>query len=306
MRKLNNIKTKFNKNLELIAMGNSSGKIIIFNIVKFNIYQVIAEHKRSVYSLEQYKNDPNYLFSSSEEGVINIYKLNNDYKYKLIQKLQKENGEINKVIALSNKLLVSGDNKSITIWKLKNKNGNNIEYEELKEILIERDICHLLEVNSSVFVATQYSGGYFQVYKNDNESFQKIGELENISTHGYSSNGLGKINDNIVISGGKNWISIISIEPLQEIQKIYTEDYGDILYVSINRVNGKNYIYIKKNSSLTQFKIINDEDNNFVELIQLYKTSNYSLTQKAIIPFDDGRLFFCERKSFQILLHLAA
>ena len=312
---LNDIITKDNKKFELIAMGLSNGKIILFNILKFTIYQEIDQHDSSVYSLEQYKSDPNYLFSSSNDSSINIYKLNDDYKYELIQSLEKEeskNGqEINKIIILYNKLLVSGDRRSITIWKNNNendnKNKNNIEYEEFFEIVIDRDICQLLEVNTSVFVSTQYNGGYFQVYRNDNKSFPMLGELTNIATHGSSSNGLGKINDNIVCSGGKEYISIISIEPLQEIQKIMTIEKYSILYINVNKVNNNNYLYMKGYHSIIQYKIINDEDNNFVELIELFNTSNkYDATQKAILTFDDGRIFFCENKGDHNYLNLYA
>ena len=59
-----------------------------------------------------------------------MYVLDKNYKYKLVQKLKKSEeksaGEINKVIALSNKLLVSSDRRSITIWKSNNTEENKI------------------------------------------------------------------------------------------------------------------------------------------------------------------------------------
>ena len=104
MKKLNDIIINSGKKLELIAMGGSDYKIILINAVTFNIYQTIFENKGTVYSLEQYKDDPNYLYSSSSRGNINIYKLNKNYKYNLNQTLEKtqgkRGGEINKVIIL--------------------------------------------------------------------------------------------------------------------------------------------------------------------------------------------------------------
>ena len=83
-------------------MGGADYKIILINTVTFSIHQTIFENKGTVYSLEQYKDDPNYLYSSSSRGNINIYKLNKNYKYDLIQTLEKSpdkrGGEINKVI----------------------------------------------------------------------------------------------------------------------------------------------------------------------------------------------------------------
>ena len=93
------------------------------------------------------------------------------------------------------------------------------------KIIINEDTCHLLEVNPSIFVATQYNSQYFQVYKNDGKNFPLIGELTNTLTHGYSSNGLAKINNNTICSGGKGLFYVICIEPLQ------VRKYKYILYI---------------------------------------------------------------------------
>ena len=75
------------------------------------------------------------------------------------------------------------------------KKQAEIKYEDFYEILLYRDTCHLLEVNPSIFIATQYEyGGNFQVYENKGESFPLIGEL-NLKSIGYSTNCLCKIND---------------------------------------------------------------------------------------------------------------
>ena len=297
MKKLNDIVIKSGKKLELIAMGGSDYKIILINTVTFNIYQTIFENKGTVYSLEQYKDDPNYLYSSSSRGNINIYKLNKNYKYDLIQSLEKaqdkKGGEINKVIILSNKLLVSGDHRSITIWKEKNPDENKRNYEDFFEIIVNRDTCHLLEVNPSIFVATQYSqNGYFQVYNNNGITFPLKGELRNVRSHGNSSNGLSKINDNLVCSSSEGILYIISIEPIQIIQKIKNIQNNIIYY---NYITKNNYLYFAESYDyISQYKIIVDEENEFVEIV---KVGEYNVaSEKAIIPFDDGRIFFKEPK----------
>ena len=137
MKKLNDIQINPHENLELIAMGLSNSKILLLNIVSFQIYQEIKEHSSSVYSLDQYEDDSTFLFSSSNDRSVNVFKLNDKNYYELfilmimiIQKLEKSGdssgGEINKVIALSNKLLVTGEHKTITIWKSNNHNKNTI------------------------------------------------------------------------------------------------------------------------------------------------------------------------------------
>jgi len=300
MKKLNDIIINSGKKLELIAMGGSDNKIILINTTTFNIHQTIFENKGTVYSLEQYKDDPNYLYSSSSYGNINIYKLSKNNKYDLIQTLEKSQdkrgGEINKVIILSNKLLVSGDHRSITIWSEKNQDENKINYEDFFEIIINRDTCHLLEVNPSIFVATQYSSnGYFQVYINDGKTFPLKGELKNVKSHGSSSNGLSKINNNLVCSSSEGILYIISIEPLQIIQKIKNNEKNTIYY---NYITKNNYLYFtERYDYISQYKIIFDEENEFVEIVKVGEYNVYS--QKAIIPFDDGRIFFKESRKRQ-------
>ena len=295
IKKLNIIKINPNQqNLELLAIGGGNNNILILNIINFRVYQILDKHKNTVYSLDQFKDSPNFLFSSSEDRTVNIYKLNASYKFQLVQTIKKSEdksgNEINKVICLSNRLLVTSDQRSITIWK--SNQINNIKYEDFHEIIINKDTCHLLEVNASIFVATQYEN--FQVYKNDGNNFPLIGEL-NIESHGYSSNGLSKIDDNIVCSGGNNEFYLVSIEPLQVIQKFPIQN----TYVYGTYCTKDDYLYCKGKESILQYRIIKDEDKNFVELMEmgkhLIKECLFSY-EKAILPFDDGRIFFVENK----------
>ena len=296
MKKLNTININPQKSLELIAIGgDNSSKILILDIVSFRVYQKLNHHENTVYSLDQFKDTPNFLFSSSEDKTVNIYNLNSQYKYELIQIIKKtedkDGGEINKVIALSNKLLVTSDHRSITIWKSNIIKNNKINYEELYEIIINKDTCHLLEVNPSIFVATQYHN--FQVYKNDDKSFPLLGEL-NIESHGDSSNGLCKINDKIVCCAGEDCFHIINVEPLQVIQKIYNQE-TEFLYINCTK---EDYLYYKGRKYIYQHKIIKDEDNNFVELDKCNKyliEESFLSYERAMLPFDDGRIFFVEK-----------
>jgi len=295
MKKLNEIKKNENQKLSLIALGNSNSKIVIINLLNFRIHQIIEEHEDTVYSLEQYKEDSKYLFSSSEDDTINIYELGENYKYYLIQKLKKEQeksgSEINKVIALSNKLLVSSDHRSITIWKSNNNEKNKLHYEDYYEIVINKDTCHLLEVNPSLFVATQYQTDTFQVYKNEGKTFPLIGQLENVGTHGHSSNGLAKINDRFVCSATYGEFYVICIEPLQIIQRILNF-FDNITYLYITK---QKYLYCKnKDDNFIQYKIVCDEEDNFVELDELgsfYLKEGFQINEKSILPLDDGRIF---------------
>ena len=309
MKQLNVIIINPQQNLELIAIGGENNTILILNIITFRVYQILEGHTDIIHSLDQYENNSNYLFSSSKDESINIYKLNSKYKYELIQKIKKSKhkngGEINKVIILSNKLLVSGDHRSITIWKSNTKKTKEVNYEDFYEILLNRDTCHLLEVNPSIFIATQYEyGGHFQIYKNEGESFPLIGEL-NVESHGNSSNGLCKINDKLICSGSVNCFFIICIAPLQVIKKFQIKNtIVDYIYVT-----KEDYLYCRGEDGIAQYKIIKGEDNNFIELLQIDKypiKESFLYEERAILPFDDGRIFFVKNKKEKKLYQLLA
>lgn len=64
-----------------------------------------------------------------------------------------------------------------------------------------------------------------------------------------------------------------------------------------------NYVYFSLNNYIAQYKIKNDENNNFEELIEVGKYSqeknfkdNYFLNKKSIVPLEDGRIFFVVEK----------
>ena len=116
MLKLNKITFIENGNnieLEQVAIWFSNGKIIFINLSTLKINQEL-EATNTVYSLNQFKDDPNYLISGLSNGNLIIYKLKND-KYEEIQILEKpeemKRGEINKLITLSDGNLTTAESK---------------------------------------------------------------------------------------------------------------------------------------------------------------------------------------------------
>ena len=234
-----------NKKLELIAVGCES-EIILFNFLdNFSIYQTINEHTNIVYSLAQFKDEQNFLFSSSKDKYINIYILDENHNYILNQKLKKaakkSGGEIGKVITLSNKLLLSGDHKSITIWKKKNEEGGE-KYEDFYNILVNEEICNLLEMTPSIFVAAKNSmKGPIQIYQNDEHEFPLLGEIDDIKIHSSTTNALSKINDKLFcVAGKEGYFYLICINPISIKLNIKVEEKIDILYIYVT----KNNLYI--------------------------------------------------------------
>ena len=115
LNKITYIENDNNIDLEQVAIGFSSGRIIFINLSTLKINQEIKEAD-TIYSLTQFKDDPNYLISGLENGNLIIYKLNVD-KFEQIQILEKpkeiQRGEINKVITLSDGNLATAERGEI-------------------------------------------------------------------------------------------------------------------------------------------------------------------------------------------------
>ena len=133
------------------------------------------------------------------------------------------------------------------------------------------------------------------MYKNEGESFPLIGDL-NLKSHGYSTNGLCKINDKLICSVDRKFLFIICIAPLQVIQKIFTKNYS-IYNISATK---EDYLYYTDTNCIAQYKIIKDEDNNFIELVEIDKYQKY-IKEAPILPFDDGRIFLIDEREYKLL-----
>ena len=313
MKKLNIINYKENnknKKLELIAVGVEN-EIILFNILNnFTIYQTINEHTNIVYSIAQFDNNEELLFSSAKDKYINIYKLDINQNYVLLQKLkkavEKSGGEIGKVITLSNKLLLSGDHRSLTIWK-QNDENQELEYKDFYNIFVNGEICNLLEMTSSIFVASKNSvKGPIQIFQNDEKEFPLIGEIDDIEIHNSTTNGLSKINDKLFcVAGKKGFFYVICINPILIKLKLLVEKNIDIFYIYVTK---NNYIYCNgEDNDIVQFKIIfTDNKDDEVEIAEVGRKNiyskgliknNFDLSQfnswdvRALIPFENGNIF---------------
>ena len=91
---------------------------------------------------------------------------------------------------------------------------------------------------------------------------------------------------------------VVSIIPLQVIQIITMNN----LYKKINYIytTNDNYLYCRGDSSINQYRIVKDQNDNFIELIEICKyplLEGFLNEERAIAPFHDGRIFFVERKN---------
>ena len=77
------------------------------------------------------------------------------------------------------------------------------------------------------------------------------------------------------------------------------EILNSIVYFTYATKN--NYIYCKDKNCFIQFKIIKDDENNFLEIKKIgeytLREKNFYSVSKAILPFDDGRIFILANKN---------
>ena len=104
---------------------------------------------------------------------------------------------------------------------------------------------------------------------------------------------MAKINDNFFCSGGQNgFIYIVSVNPLQITQKIVLEE--DSSYVHFLHNSNDGFIFTSLGDIIIQYRIINDEDNNFIKL-EKFEVIEDGENNNAIITTDDGKIFYHQK-----------
>ena len=299
MLKLNRIVYKendININLDLAAIGFGLGRIILINLSTLKIYQELLA-PNTVYSLAQFKSDNKYLICSLSNGKMVIYILKEENKYEEFQVVEKpldlKKGEFNKVITLSDGNIATAERGAVSIWKPKEENGVK-KFEFFKELITHNDTCQLLEVNPQVFACSIYRSKIINVYKNDGDKYPIIGQITNAVSHGNNSNGMTKINDEIFCSGGEPaYIYIVQINPVRIIQKIIL---SQDLYSCVRFLHnsGDGFIFTSIKDKIIQYKIITDEEGDFIEL-QEFDVIKDGLNCKAVITTDDGKIFYTQK-----------
>ena len=292
LNKIDYIENNEKINLNLVALGFTNNKIILINLNTMKIHQEINT-PNSVYSLAKFNDDSNYFIASFENGQMIIYKLNQD-KFEQHQLLEKpkdlKKGEVNKVIILSDNNIATAERGALSIWKPNIELGEK-KYELFKEIITNNDTCQLLEVNPDVFACAIYRTRLINIYKNDNNEYPLLGSISNVESHGSNSNGMAKINNNIFCSGGeKGFIYIVSVDPIQIIQKIILDNtHYNFIHFIHNSNDG--FIFTSIRNEIIQYEIVTDNEDNFVKLEE-FDVIGDSYRNYAIMTTNDGKIFY--------------
>ena len=295
MLMINNINYN-NISLNLVALGFKNKKIVLINLSIMKIHQEI-DTEGEVYSLAQFKNDPNYLICSLSNGTMIIYLLKDNIYYHY-QTLQKPEGnvkeEFNKVIVLSDGNLATAESRAISIWK-SNLKAENKKFEFFKEIITGNDTCQLVEVNPQIIACAMYDTKLINIYIKKGDDYSLLKTLSNIENHGNNSNSMAKINDKLFCCGGKKGvIYIISIEPIQVIKKINLDKlgkYDDKSFIQFLHNSNDGFIFTSFNDVIFQFKIIYDKKGNFID-VKEYNVIEDGENNEAIITNEYGEIFY--------------
>ena len=104
------------------------------------------------------------------------------------------------------------------------------------------------------------------------------------------------LNDSIFCSGGTDgYIYIVSIEPVQVIQKIMLLESEKWGYVQFINKSNDGFIFTSVGDGIIQYKIINNEDGNFIKL-EKFDVIEDGEKNKAIALTEDGKIFYMQKR----------
>ena len=201
------------------------------------------------------------------------------------------------MIELSDGTLITGDWKYIVMYKpyKTNPKDESLTYIESNTILINSDVTSLLQIDYSVFVSAHSLLGMVNFYDlGTNQSFTVRGVkcstdsphcLGLITTQANSNGGQSAENNKIVLVGGNQMITLISVKLKMIISKLMIPE-ANAIRIIINsgyNFNTNNIIcsglFRQYSFDLVNYSIIKNSNNQF----QLMETCRYAEVDKNLI-----------------------
>ena len=132
-------------------VGSMNGDIGIFERKQLELKQTLRlEGITNIYHMEKIKHENLDLIAVAsnlnEIILISVFQKENNFEYKIEFRKEEHKGKINKIIQLSNGLIVSAsEDKFVIFWKLIN-NKNNVSLESVSKIEMDIDVFELIEI----------------------------------------------------------------------------------------------------------------------------------------------------------------
>ena len=269
-----------------IASCSGDKAIRIFNSKTFKIEIEIKEHSNLINFIAQLKNGN--LISCSSDETIKIFKLFDDNSYKVEQTLNEHKLYVKKVIELNNNFLVSSSlDRTLIIWE-KNQNENYIIYCMIEEGYYADNI---LEINEHVFVYNNWNN---ELIFFDYVNCKDIKLIKNIFCS-HSNESFLKLNENILLIGGLDFIYIIDLINYENLKQIKIFDWA----CCIKHLR-ENIIVVSEGTDLKFYKYVNDD------LILVYEKKNvHNQSIKSVIKLNERTIMTASYDSLIKIINLA-
>ena len=168
----------------------------------------------SVNTISELKDD--FIIIGTSNNSIKIIEFLGNKKYRIHQEINNlDKYSIYKIIELSNKNLISCDEKNIIMY---NPIKNNF-YEISQETELNTPTCCALQISENIIATSHIVLNKISFYEVDKKQFKLKKEIENIEST-ISNNSMAIINDKYFCSISKQNIYIISIDNLSIVKKI--------------------------------------------------------------------------------------
>ena len=225
-------------------------KINIYNKETYAIDLIISEFNDDIYHLNQLSSNNNNILIACSYELIKLFEIKNN-SYIRIKMIENFVGWVYKSIELNNsKIATCGAEKKIKIWeKLNDKYINSITINYFDWI---EDI---LEYETNKIISSSALNEEITFWDLDNKKIMaNIKEIESTEWN----NNLNKLNNEIILVNGKEFLYLINFKTFELVNKIKTEfqNYCNLklkdnnILIGDKKGNISEYIYDENNKSL--------------------------------------------------------
>ena len=250
-------------------------KINIYNKETYNIDLIISEFNDDIYHLNQLSSKNNNILLACSYELIKLFEIKNN-SYKRIQMIENFVGWVYKSIELNNyKIATCGAEKKIKFWEKFNDkyvNSMTINYFDWIE--------DILEYETNKIISSSALNEEITFWDLDNNKI--IGNIKKIESTEWNNN-LNKLNNEIILVNGKEYLYLINFKNFELVNKIKTEFQN---YCNL-KLKDNNILIGDKKGNISEY--IYDENNKSLNL-KIFKKSSHNKCIFSIILNDNKEI----------------
>ena len=250
-------------------------KINIYNKETYNIDLIISEFNDDIYHLNQLSSKNNNILLACSYELIKLFEIKNN-SYKRIQMIENFVGWVYKSIELNNyKIATCGAEKKIKFWEKFNDkyvNSMTINYFDWIE--------DILEYETNKIISSSALNEEITFWDLDNNKI--IGNIKKIESTEWNNN-LNKLNNEIILVNGKEYLYLINFKNFELVNKVKTEFQN---YCNL-KLKDNNILIGDKKGNIGEY--IYDENNKSLNL-KIFKKSSHNKCIFSIILNDNKEI----------------